>query len=125
MQPLEIDASIISLAPGGDGVAIVELDGERRAVFVPQTAPGDRARLQVDASRRPARGRVVALVSAGVDRVAPACPWSTRCGGCDWMHLSLEAQSRAHVDHLRASLPAAWRDAPIASSSAKGRSGTG
>ena len=118
MQPLTIDASITSLAPGGDGVAHVELDGERRAIFVPQTAPGDRARLEVDPSRRPARGRVLALVSAGADRVTPACPWSTRCGGCDWMHLSLEAQSRAHVDHLRAALPPAWRDGPIASSSA-------
>ena len=118
MRPLEIDASITSLAPGGDGVALVEIDGERRAVFVPHVAPGDRAHLEVDPSRRPARGRVVTLVSSGADRVTPACPWSTRCGGCDWMHLSVEAQARAHVDHFRAALPAAWRDTAIASSPA-------
>jgi 23S rRNA (uracil1939-C5)-methyltransferase len=118
MRPLEVDASITSLAPGGDGVAHVELDGERRAVFVPNTAPGDRALLEVDPSRRPARGRVVALVSPGVDRVTPACPWSVRCGGCDWMHLAVTAQTRAHVDHLRAALPVAWRGAAIASSTA-------
>ena len=41
----------------------------------------------------------------GADRVAPACAWSTRCGGCDWMHLSLEAQGRGHVEHVRAALP--------------------
>src|SRR5277367_69177 len=105
MHRVEIDASITSLAPGGNGVAIVELDGERRAVFVPHAAPGDRARLEVDPSRRPARGRVLTLVSPGVDRVTPACAWSTRCGGCDWMHLSIEAQARTHVDHLRAALP--------------------
>jgi 23S rRNA (uracil1939-C5)-methyltransferase len=118
MHPLEIDASITSLAPGGDGVAHVELGGERRAVFVPGTAPGDRARLEVDASRRPARGRIVALVSAGADRVSPDCPWSERCGGCDWMHLSVPAQTRTHVEHLRAALPAAWRTTEIASSPA-------
>jgi 23S rRNA (uracil1939-C5)-methyltransferase len=118
MRPLEVDASITSLAPGGDGVAHVELDGQRRAVFVPNTAPGDRARLEIDASRRPARGRVVALMSAGIDRVTPACPWSARCGGCDWMHLSVAAQTRAHVDHLRAALPAAWRESVIDSSTA-------
>jgi 23S rRNA (uracil1939-C5)-methyltransferase len=118
MPPLEVDASITSLAPGGHGVAHVELDGERRAVFVPNTAPGDRARLEVDPSRRPARGRLLALVSAGADRVTPACPWSTRCGGCDWMHLAVPAQTRGHVEHLRAALPAAWRGTPIASSPA-------
>jgi 23S rRNA (uracil1939-C5)-methyltransferase len=118
MQPLQIDASITSLAPGGDGVAHVDIGGERRAVFVAHTAPGDRARLEVDPSRRPARGRLVALESPGVDRVSPACPWSTRCGGCDWMHLSIEAQATAHVDHFRAALPPAWRTEPIASSPA-------
>ncbi len=118
MHLVEIEASIGSLAPGGDGVAHVEIGGERRAVFVPNAAPGDRARLEVDPSRRPARGRVVTLVSAGVDRVAPACPWSTRCGGCDWMHLSLEAQERAHVEHVRAALPAAWRGLAIETSPA-------
>jgi 23S rRNA (uracil1939-C5)-methyltransferase len=113
MHLLEVDASITSLAPGGDGVALVELGGERRAVFVPHAAPGDRARLEVDPSRRPARGRVMTLVSPGVDRVAPACPWSTRCGGCDWMHLSIEAQQRAHIEHVRAALPPAWRNEAI------------
>ena len=118
MRPLHVDATVTSLAPGGDGVAHVEIDGERRAVFIPWSAPGDRARVEIDPSRRPARGRIVELASAGVDRVAPACAWSSRCGGCDWMHLSLEAQSRTHVDHVRAALPATWRHLPIAASPA-------
>ncbi len=118
MRTLEINAAISSLAPGGDGVALVEIDGERRAVFGPHTAPGDRARLELDPSRRPARGRVIRLQSPGADRIAPACVWSTRCGGCDWMHLSLDAQERAHVGHLRAALPKAWRDVAIASTGA-------
>ncbi|HEX4628212.1 MAG TPA: hypothetical protein VH137_05415, partial [Gemmatimonadales bacterium] len=118
MPALEVDATISSLAPGGRGVAIVEIDGDRRAVFVPHSAPGDRARLDVDLSRRPAEGRVLRLESASLDRIEPACTWSTLCGGCDWMHLSLAAQARAHVGHLRAALPAAWRDIAIASTPA-------
>jgi 23S rRNA (uracil1939-C5)-methyltransferase len=106
-------ATVTSLAPGGDGVAHLDRGGERRAVFVPRSAPGDTARLEIDMSRRPARGRVLELLAAGPGRVASACPWSERCGGCDWMHLSLDAQERAHRDHLRAALPEAWRDAPI------------
>jgi 23S rRNA (uracil1939-C5)-methyltransferase len=108
-----VEATVTSLAPGGDGVAHVELRGERRAVFVPRSAPGDRLRVEIDASRRPARGRVVQILAPGPDRVEPACPWSDRCGGCDWMHLSLAAQRRAHAEQLRAALPEAWRDSPI------------
>jgi 23S rRNA (uracil1939-C5)-methyltransferase len=61
---------------------------------------------------------VLALLAPGPDRVAPACPYCTRCGGCDWMHLSLEAQARTHQEHLRAALPPPWRELPIASHAA-------
>jgi 23S rRNA (uracil1939-C5)-methyltransferase len=110
---LILEATIGAVAPGGDGVALAELNGERRAVFVPRTAAGDRARLEVDPSHRPARGRVLELLASGNDRVASACAWADRCGGCDWMHLSLDAQARIHVDHLRGALPPAWRDVGI------------
>ena len=113
MRHARVDAIVTSLAPGGDGVAHVELNGERRAVFVRHAAPGDKARLEIDWTRRPARGRMVALESPGTDRVTPGCPWSTRCGGCDWMHLSAKGQWLAHVQHVRAALPEPWRDVPI------------
>ena len=110
---MRLDAVITSLAPGGDGVAHVELGGERRAVFVPHTAGGDVVRAEVDTSTRPARGRVLEVVVPSLERVTPACPWSLRCGGCDWMHLSPAAQEAAHADHVRAALPAAWRGVSI------------
>ncbi|HEX3343135.1 MAG TPA: class I SAM-dependent RNA methyltransferase, partial [Polyangiaceae bacterium] len=112
MPPAPLEVTVASLAPGGDGVAHVVLDGERRAVFLPHTAPGDVVRADIDASRRPARGRVLEVLSAGPGRVEPACAWSLRCGGCDWMHLSLEAQREAHVEQVLAALPPAWRDTP-------------
>jgi 23S rRNA (uracil1939-C5)-methyltransferase len=111
--PLRIEATVSSLAGGGEGVAHVDIAGERRAVFLPDTAPGDVVRAEVDPSRRPARGRVLELVATGPDRVTPACRWSTRCGGCDWMHLSPEAQAHAHVELVRAALPPEWRSLPI------------
>jgi 23S rRNA (uracil1939-C5)-methyltransferase len=112
-RPLTIETTVASLAGGGEGVAHIDVAGERRAVFLPDTAPGDVVRAEVDASHRPARGRVLELVEPGPDRVTPACSWSARCGGCDWMHLSPQAQAKAHVDRLRAALPAAWRSLPI------------
>lgn len=109
----ELELRVTSLAPGGDGVAHVDLGGERRAVFVPHAAPGDLVRAEVDARGRPARGRIVALVESGPDRVTSPCRWSERCGGCDWMHVSQEAQARTHVEHVRAALPAPWKDVAI------------
>ena len=105
--------SITSLAPGGDGVAIVEMGGERRAVFVRGASVGDRVKVDVDASRRPARGRVLELLEEGPTRVAPACAHVARCGGCDWMHVSLAAQRDAHEGEVRRALPEAWRGVTI------------
>jgi 23S rRNA (uracil1939-C5)-methyltransferase len=110
---LRVDAVITSLAPGGDGVAHVEVGGERRAVFVPHTVGGEVVRAEVDVSKRPARGRMLEVLVPSAERVEPACPWSRRCGGCDWMHLALGAQEAAHAEHLRAALPEAWRGLPI------------
>jgi 23S rRNA (uracil1939-C5)-methyltransferase len=109
----ELEATIGELAPGGDGVALAEVSGERRAIFVRGVAVGDRVRLEVDPSRRPARGIVKQLLTSGADRVEPPCPHASRCGGCDWMHLSLDAQVRTHADQVRHVLPEAWRDVPV------------
>ena len=61
-------------------------DGVR--LFVPQSAPGDRLRVQV----RERRGggyaaRPLELLSAGPDRAEPPCPHFGPCGGCLLQHL--------------------------------------
>lgn len=92
---------ITELAPGGDAVGHLEISGERRAVFVRGGAVGDRLRVEIDASKRPARGSLLEVVQPSSDRVTPPCPVADRCGGCDWMHLTHDAQLRAHEDHVR------------------------
>jgi len=85
------------LSSSGDGVAICAIEGERRAVFVRGAAPGERVRVEVDTSQRPARGRLLTLLVPSASRVAPACAHVERCGGCDWMFLSPEAQETEHA----------------------------
>jgi 23S rRNA (uracil1939-C5)-methyltransferase len=110
----ELDATISELSPGGDGVAIVAIAGERRAVFLRGVSCGDRVRVAVDATTRPARGKVIALLEPGPDRVPSACTWSDVCGGCDWMHVSRDGQRTAHEAHVRGAFPREWQDEPIA-----------
>ena len=46
-EAVVLSAIIDELAPGGDGVAIVEIAGARRAVFVRHAAVGDHVKLAV------------------------------------------------------------------------------
>lgn len=113
MSSRRLEATVGELSPGGDGVAICAIDGERRAVFVPGVALGERIRVEADLSRRPARGRLLEVLEPSAERVAPPCPQADRCGGCDWMHLSPAEQARAHAAIVASVLPRAWSDVEV------------
>ena len=86
---------IESVAAGGDGVGRLA-DGI--AVFVPRSAPGDRVRLaHLRRRRRHAHAAIHSVVEPGPGRVQPRCGHfeRERCGGCQWQHLSAEAQGAA------------------------------
>ncbi len=87
------EVTITSLAAGGDGVG--RLDG--MAVFVPRTAPGDVVSAAVRVHGRFARGTVRAMQHAAPERVDAPCVHFVRdhCGGCQWQHLSINAQREA------------------------------
>jgi 23S rRNA (uracil1939-C5)-methyltransferase len=95
-HPVRLRLAITSIAPGGQGVAHVAHGDERRAVFVPRAAPGDLLDADVDFDQRPARGEVVRLVEASPSRTAAPCPIAEKCGGCDLMHLTRDAQHDVH-----------------------------
>ena len=97
MGPLTLETEIAELSPGGDGVAICVIKGERRAVFVPGVVPGERVRLTVDPKSRPARGRVLELLEPSRSRTSSPCSSVDRCGGCDWMYLAPERQAEEHA----------------------------
>ena len=88
--------AITSIAPGGQGIAHVARGEERRAVFVPRAAPGDILEAEVDFEQRPARAGAVKLLKPSELRAAAPCPVSERCGGCDLMHLTRDAQHDVH-----------------------------
>jgi 23S rRNA (uracil1939-C5)-methyltransferase len=96
-----LTVKIGSMAPEGDGVARAE--GSSRVLFVPHAAPGDVLEVEVfEAKSNFGRARIKRVISSGPDRIDPPCQHHSApsrpgpaCGGCDWQHLSYEAQLRS------------------------------
>jgi 23S rRNA (uracil1939-C5)-methyltransferase len=88
--------NIYDLAVGGDGVGRLE-DG--RVVFVAGAAVDDDLLVDITEEKsRYTRGTIIEVLSAGDGRRKPLCHHVPRgCGGCDWQHLSEEAQIEGKV----------------------------
>jgi 23S rRNA (uracil1939-C5)-methyltransferase len=98
----QVSVEVESLAPGGDAVgrqqggqgARAADDG--RVTFVPLAAPGERVRIRVEREKgKVAWGELLAIERPGPDRVPPPCPLFGTCGGCQWQHVTVEAQHAA------------------------------
>ena len=88
-----IEIEITDLTSEGNGVG--HYGEERFAVFVPNTAPGDRAEVRiVKVLKTYAFGRLEKLLYPSQDRIPSECPVSHLCGGCSLRHLSYEAECR-------------------------------
>jgi 23S rRNA (uracil1939-C5)-methyltransferase len=95
------EVTVEKLVYGGDGLARV--DG--RVVFTPFVLPGERIRVQ-SAQEKPGlvRARAVEVLEPAAERVAVACPYFERCGGCHYQHAAYEYQVRAKLEILREEL---------------------
>jgi 23S rRNA (uracil1939-C5)-methyltransferase len=88
---------------GYGGFAIARHDG--LAVFVPFGAPGDRAVVEVtEVEKTFVRTRLVEVLEAGPDRVAPRCRHYGECGGCQLQHVDYRAQVAAKAEIVRDAL---------------------
>jgi 23S rRNA (uracil1939-C5)-methyltransferase len=88
LAPVEV--TVRGIAAGGSGVADLP-DG--RVVFVPRTAPGDRASIRVEKSKpRWAIGSLSALLEPGPERRPALCALYDTCGGCQLQHLPYATQ---------------------------------
>ncbi len=96
---------IARLGAQGDGVA----DLPSGQVFVPYALPGER----VQADVRGERARLIAVIDASPDRIAPVCRHFTHCGGCAVQQLRMPAYLAWKRDLVAAALAARGIDAPI------------
>jgi len=80
---------IEKLVFGGNGMGTFE----GKKVFVPFSAPGDLLDVEVIADHgKWCEAKIVSIITPSPLRVSPRCPVFGQCGGCQWQHLSYEAQ---------------------------------
>ena len=79
------------IAWGRLGEAMAMHDG--RDVFVFGGIPGETVTAEVVAIRRKyVAAQVVSVISSSPHRVDPPCPYFGQCTGCQWQHVSYDAQ---------------------------------
>jgi len=94
----EIELEIESAAYKGKGIA--KVDG--LAVFVPNTAPGDRIKARIVKKKKNyCEGKLLEVLKAGPNRIEPRCRHAQHCGGCNWQHVSYESQLAFKQDQVR------------------------
>lgn len=82
---------------GGEGLARIE----GRVVLVPNVLPGESARID---SGKDVHASLIEVLTPAAERVTPACPLFTTCGGCHYQHAPYEYQLARKVEILREQL---------------------
>jgi len=96
--PTEESLQIEKLVYGGEGLA--RLDG--RVVLTPYVLPGETVRVSIEPVKKDLlRGRLLDVATASPARVAAACPYFQRCGGCQYQHAEYSAQLENKIAILR------------------------
>lgn len=95
-QTVELD--IESTAFKGKGVA----KHNGIAVFVPNTAPGDKVSARITKKKKNFReAKVLEILEPSEDRIKPKCIHANVCGGCTWQHLPYNIQLSNKEQHVR------------------------
>ena len=94
----EVELNIESAAFKGKGVA--KVDG--LAVFVPNTAPGDRVRARIVKRKKSYReAKLLEVLEESDKRIEPRCRHAQVCGGCNWQHVDYSTQLSFKQDQVR------------------------
>jgi len=93
------EVTLEKLTYGGEAMGRLP-DG--RAVFVPFGLPGEQVRVELAEDKKNfARGKLLEVLTASPDRIAPKCKHFGKCGGCHYQNLPYEKQLTAKTEILR------------------------
>jgi len=101
----KIEIAITDLSAEGEGVGRLGDEMGGPVVFVPDSVPGDRAKVRLlKVKRQYAKGQIETLLEASPQRVRPSCIVADKCGGCQWQTLDYDYQTQAKEDQVRQAL---------------------
>lgn len=103
----DIETHILSLGAQADGIA--DVDGE--TIYVPYVLPGEQVRV---APEEGGRASLVEVLVPSPDRISPACPHFTRCGGCTLQHMAPAAYAAWKREQVAAALKARGIETEVA-----------
>ena len=87
----KINLTIHDLAFGGEGVGRID----EFVVFVPFVITGETVEAEItEVKKNFARAKLLRVVTASPERVAPECRYFGACGGCQYQHIGYAAQLR-------------------------------
>ncbi|WP_445664968.1 23S rRNA (uracil(1939)-C(5))-methyltransferase RlmD [Fodinibius sp. AD559] len=93
----DVELTIDSAAYKGKGIG--KIDG--LAIFVPNTAPGDRVKARIIKKKKSYReAKLLEVIEPGPNRIEPKCQHAKNCGGCNWQHVSYEKQLKFKRDQV-------------------------
>jgi len=99
--------TIEKLIYGGDGLTHLPADvqGRAKAVFVPFVLAGEKIEASlIEQKTSFTRARADSIVESSPQRIAPACPYFSQCGGCHYQQATYEHQLEIKKEILRETL---------------------
>lgn len=85
--------TIKSIASTGKGVALLDVDGFKRPVFVPRTVPGDVISARITKQHKKYyEAELISIQTPSLHRIQPPCKHFGVCGACDWLHIDYAYQ---------------------------------
>ena len=73
----------------------------KKIVFVPNTVIGETVEIEiVEEKDKYIVGKVINVISPSTIRIKSKCPYYDRCGGCEFMHLSMDEELRIKTNIL-------------------------
>ncbi len=92
------EMKITGLTNEGYGVG----KSEGIVIFVPFTAVGDKLKVRIlKVNRSHCYGKIEEIITPSPDRIAPDCDVFGKCGGCEFRHISYEAELKAKEGFVR------------------------
>lgn len=82
-----------------EGLGVCRVEG--CAVFVPNAAPGEVYDLKINhVGKTAAYGRIESIITKSPHRVNRLCPYAKACGGCDFWHITYEAELKIKAQRV-------------------------